>query len=123
MNNHNHNPQNNQREKEIAYTCPMHPNVRKDKPGMCPECGMALVPVKEKGDKRAGHEDFDKHSGHSVNIFKAKFWVSFILSIPIVAYSDIAEKLLGYMAPGFLARNTFHSFSPQLFSFMVVRFL
>ncbi len=24
------------------YTCPMHPEVRQDKPGSCPKCGMAL---------------------------------------------------------------------------------
>jgi hypothetical protein len=29
-----------------AYTCPMHPDVKSDKPGACPKCGMALVPVK-----------------------------------------------------------------------------
>ncbi len=27
------------------YTCPMHPEVRSDKPGQCPKCGMALVTV------------------------------------------------------------------------------
>jgi Cu(I)/Ag(I) efflux system membrane fusion protein len=27
------------------YTCPMHPSVKSDKPGSCPICGMALVPV------------------------------------------------------------------------------
>ena len=27
------------------YTCPMHPEVRSPKPGNCPKCGMALVPV------------------------------------------------------------------------------
>ncbi len=27
------------------YTCPMHPEVRKPKPGSCPECGMELEPV------------------------------------------------------------------------------
>ena len=26
-----------------TYTCPMHPDVRQDKPGKCPECGMYLV--------------------------------------------------------------------------------
>ena len=26
------------------YTCPMHPEVRQDKPGACPKCGMALEP-------------------------------------------------------------------------------
>ena len=25
------------------YTCPMHPEVRSDKPGKCPKCGMTLV--------------------------------------------------------------------------------
>lgn len=25
------------------YTCPMHPDVRSDKPGKCPKCGMNLV--------------------------------------------------------------------------------
>jgi Cu+-exporting ATPase len=27
------------------YTCPMHPEVRKEGPGTCPKCGMALEPV------------------------------------------------------------------------------
>jgi Cu+-exporting ATPase len=27
------------------YTCPMHPEVRSDRPGNCPKCGMALEPV------------------------------------------------------------------------------
>jgi membrane protease subunit (stomatin/prohibitin family) len=28
------------------YTCPMHPEVVKSKPGKCPKCGMALVEKK-----------------------------------------------------------------------------
>ena len=28
-----------------TYTCPMHPEVRQDKPGSCPKCGMALEPT------------------------------------------------------------------------------
>jgi Cu+-exporting ATPase len=28
-----------------ASTCPMHPEVRQDKPGSCPKCGMPLEPV------------------------------------------------------------------------------
>jgi Cu+-exporting ATPase len=30
-----------------AYTCPMHPDVKSDKPGACPKCGMALVPAEK----------------------------------------------------------------------------
>ena len=87
-----------------SYTCPMHPEVHKDKPGMCPECGMNLVPEKRRFSMHAEHEGvkgFDKHKGHSTNIFKVKFWVSLILSIPVVAYSDIVQKLLDYQAPVF----------------------
>ncbi len=27
----------------IKYTCPMHPEIVKSKPGVCPKCGMDLV--------------------------------------------------------------------------------
>ena len=27
----------------MTYTCPMHPEVKSDKPGKCPKCGMDLV--------------------------------------------------------------------------------
>lgn len=30
-----------------VYTCPMHPEVRSDRPGRCPKCGMQLVPVSD----------------------------------------------------------------------------
>jgi len=33
-----------QEENKTTYTCPMHPNIHKDRPGVCPECGMNLVP-------------------------------------------------------------------------------
>ena len=83
------------------YTCPMHPKVVSDKPGMCRECGMNLVPAKQKAKKEADHEGHDTHAGHATNIFKVKFWVSLALSIPIVLYSDIAQKLLDWEAPQF----------------------
>jgi len=30
-----------------VYTCPMHPEVKSDKPGICPKCGMYLVEEKQ----------------------------------------------------------------------------
>ena len=92
----------------------MHPKVVSDKPGLCPECGMnlALIPsAKTRRNELAppethsasshGGAGYDKHTGHSTNIFKTKFWVSLALSIPIVIYSDIAQQLLHYKAPAF----------------------
>jgi Cu+-exporting ATPase len=29
-------------ETKSVYTCPMHPEIRQDKPGDCPKCGMHL---------------------------------------------------------------------------------
>lgn len=34
-----------QHSKETKYTCPMHPQIIRDKPGTCPICGMNLVPA------------------------------------------------------------------------------
>ncbi|MFZ3219815.1 MAG: copper-translocating P-type ATPase [Rhodoferax sp.] len=28
-----------------VYTCPMHPEIRQDHPGICPKCGMTLEPL------------------------------------------------------------------------------
>lgn len=30
---------------KTEYTCPMHPEIRQDNPGVCPKCGMALEPA------------------------------------------------------------------------------
>ncbi len=37
-------------EKQI-YTCPMHPEVKKETPGNCPKCGMKLVGTEKKMDQ------------------------------------------------------------------------
>ncbi len=86
---------------QVFYGCPMHPEVVSDKPGMCSECGMQLVSVKRSEYGHTERAGFNKHEGHSTNIFKVKFWVSFFLSIPVVVYSDVVQKLLGYHAPAF----------------------
>lgn len=43
----------------------------------------------------------DKHAGHSPEMFRDKFWISLILTIPVVIWSAHIEELLGYRAPVF----------------------
>ncbi len=38
-----------------VYICPMHPEVRSDRPANCPKCGMALEPQRSQMHHR-GHE-------------------------------------------------------------------
>lgn len=41
-----------------VYTCPMHPQIIRDKPGKCPICGMDLV-KKETDGKKSDEEEMD----------------------------------------------------------------
>src|SRR5690606_27824662 len=82
----------NEKEKHVKddlYTCPMHPEVLEHHPGMCPECGMQLVPTSrthaEKHTEKHGHAQH--HTGH--NIYKRKFLVSLIATIPVILYSGL----------------------------------
>jgi len=52
-------------DKEIVYwTCSMHPQVRSDKPGKCPICAMALIPIyKGEEDKIVVDEKIRKTLG------------------------------------------------------------
>jgi len=79
----------------------MHPEIKQEKPGMCPECGMSLVPAAAKAKAGKPDEKHDKHKGHSTQMFFRKFWVSFILTIPVVLYADIFEKIFKWSPPNF----------------------
>ncbi|MGB9638444.1 MAG: heavy metal-binding domain-containing protein [bacterium] len=58
----------NSKTQKIIYTCPMHPNIKQDKPGDCPICGMKLVPIKDSDSNSHSHDNTnsiqnkDKHT-------------------------------------------------------------
>ena len=58
-------------------------------------------------DPHAGHKmsdmhgSHDRHAGHSVAMFRDKFWLSFALTIPVVFWSTDVQHWLGYTAPSF----------------------
>lgn len=84
----------------MIYVCPMHPEVKRDAPGRCPECGMELVPMKEKKE-HGTHAASNKHEGHSTMQFARKFWISLVLTVPVVLYSEIVPTLSGWRPPAF----------------------
>lgn len=47
------------------------------------------------------HQEHDKHAGHSVAMFKDKFWLCLILTIPVLAYSEMIQHWLGFAPPAF----------------------
>lgn len=47
---------------------------------------------------RAGH---NQHAGHSPKMFRDKFWLSLILTVPVVFWADHIQMIFGYTAPEF----------------------
>src|SRR5256886_2458102 len=52
-----------------------------------------------------GHASHDRHAGHSVAMFRDKFWLSFALTIPVIFWSTDVQHWLGYRAPSFPGSN------------------
>jgi Cu+-exporting ATPase len=90
-----------------VYTCPMHPEVRQDTPGVCPKCGMSLepeMPTLEEGDSPE-LVDFKRRFiwtlpltiivtvlamlGHRLQWFAmtTQSWIELVLSLPIVLWA------------------------------------
>ena len=86
----------------MIYTCPMHSEVKQDRPGKCPKCGgMDLVP------KHGTHESHD-HSAmmagpQAAGDFLRRFFIVTFLLIPLIATSELGIKFLGM--PDFAGRN------------------
>jgi Cu+-exporting ATPase len=60
--------------KLVLYTCPMHPQIRKDKPGACPICGMTLEPLVATADGAPNEELIE---------MTRRLWVGAMLTLPV----------------------------------------
>ncbi len=58
-----------------VWTCPMHPEIRRDSAGACPICGMALEPLAPTADEGENHELKD---------MTRRFWISVALTVPLL---------------------------------------
>ena len=43
----------------------------------------------------------DRHEGHSVAMFRDRFWITLLLSIPTLLWSGMVQHLVGFSAPAF----------------------
>ncbi|MGH3024031.1 MAG: heavy metal translocating P-type ATPase [Gaiellaceae bacterium] len=43
----------------------------------------------------------DKHAGHTVELFRRRFWVTLVLTVPIVVFSEMVQGWFGYSLPDF----------------------
>jgi len=68
------------------WTCPMHPQIRRDGPGQCPICGMALEPLEPTAEETANPELID---------MSRRFWVSAALTLPLAVLA-FGSELFGW---------------------------
>ena len=47
------------------------------------------------------HAAHDRHAGHSVAMFGDRFWLSLLLTLPVLVWSGDLQEWLGYRAPSF----------------------
>lgn len=80
----------------VVYTCPMHPQIRRDAPGNCPICGMTLEPVTATQEGGTSPELRD---------MTRRFWIGAVLSAPMLVLE------MGSHLP---ALNSHHFISPAL---------
>jgi Cu2+-exporting ATPase len=52
-------------------------------------------------DAHDAHGGHDKHAGHSVAMFRDRFWLSLALTLPVVYFSEMIQEWFGYTAPTF----------------------
>jgi Cu+-exporting ATPase len=113
---------------EVEYTCPMHPEIRKKRPGECPKCGMALEAVSAGGFNGTGYVcpmDPEVHSERPGSCPKCgmaleprtaalseevspeladmthRFWVSLVLTLPVLllAMGGMLSGITGHVQP------------------------
>ena len=102
----------------VIYTCPMHPEVRRDLPGNCPKCGMALEPELPALDAEENPElrDFEHRFWWTLPLTASVFvlamfghrlgwmdmagqsWVELALATPIVLWAGAPFFVRGWMS-------------------------
>src|SRR3989441_2577444 len=59
----------------VQYTCPMHPQIVRDRPGACPICGMALEPLTP---------TLDEEDNAELRDMTRRFLIGLVLTVPLL---------------------------------------
>jgi len=111
----------------IAYTCPMHPEIRQQGPGICPKCGMALeaagLPAMQTKTEYTCPMHPEVRQDHPGNCPKCgmaleavmvgveekneelidmsrRFWISVVLAVPVFILAMIADLAPAWLPAG-----------------------
>jgi len=68
----------------VIYTCPMHPQIRKDGPGICPICGMTLEPVMP---------TLDTDDNPELEDFRRRFWWTLPLTAVVTLLAMFGHRI------------------------------
>ena len=66
------------------YTCPMHPEIRQDRPGDCPKCGMSLEPVLP---------ELEEAESPELMSFQRRFWWTLPLTVSVTVLAMFGHRL------------------------------
>lgn len=97
-------------ESRMKYICPMHADVRADKPGSCPKCGMDLIEVKSqnlkvKSEKHEEQErnqmtgqsmDHTEHHRRMAEDFRKRFFIVLPLTLVVLILSPKIQEWFGF---------------------------
>jgi Cu+-exporting ATPase len=111
----------------MTYTCPMHPEVRRQAPGACPKCGMALEPMDAAASQTRVeytcpmHPEIaqdhpgscpkcgmaleprtvavDEPSAELIDMTR-RFWISAVLAAPLFVLAMVADLAMGWLPGG-----------------------
>jgi Cu(I)/Ag(I) efflux system membrane fusion protein len=76
------------------YTCPMHPQIVRERPGTCPICHMDLVPVVRGGGSASGSSGGDTaHEGATAMTLSDEGRITANVKTAVVEYRSIPSRL------------------------------
>ena len=64
-----------------------------------PESAPAEPGYPEHPEMHGEHAGHDMHAGHSVAMFRDKFWITLLLTIPTLVWGEMIPRLLGFTPP------------------------